>query len=63
MDVRVLSGVHCVACGILEADLANTMGPMAQVCPTNLLMQRFIYGWTSVSWNVYWGCRTDRVRP
>ena len=29
MDVRVLSGVHCVACGILEADLANTMGPMA----------------------------------
>ena len=26
MDIRVLSGVHCVACGILEADFANTMG-------------------------------------
>eukprot|EP00913_Durusdinium_trenchii_P018351 g17239.t1 len=26
MDIRVLSGVHCVACGILEADAANVMG-------------------------------------
>ncbi|CAJ1407575.1 unnamed protein product [Effrenium voratum] len=26
VDVRVLSSVHCVACGILEADSANTMG-------------------------------------
>ncbi|CAE7462256.1 unnamed protein product [Symbiodinium natans] len=26
MDIRLLSEVHCVACGILEADFANTMG-------------------------------------
>ncbi|OLP79702.1 hypothetical protein AK812_SmicGene39981 [Symbiodinium microadriaticum] len=26
MDIRLLSEVHCVACGILEADFANTVG-------------------------------------